>query len=128
MLKEAEKYVFNYKWSVIPVKNKVPQIKWEEYQKRFPTKEELNKWFSDDKKNKNDIGIVTGKLSNLSVVDVDGPTNLNIKSPACVLTKRGRHYYFKYKEGLLNYVKISENVDIRSEGGFVVCAPTSGYR
>jgi len=65
MLEIARKYVARG-WSVIPLEGKIPSIVWKEYQARYPTDEELQRWFSDGKKN---IGIVTGKISGLSVVD-----------------------------------------------------------
>lgn len=121
----AKKYI-EMGWSVIPVKNKVPQVNWTEYQSRYPTQEELKRWFGLQS---NGIGIVTGKLSVLSVVDVDSYKAIpNVESSIAVKTPKGRHYYFSYNERLKNWVKpTGQGWDIRTEGGFVVAPPTSGY-
>jgi hypothetical protein len=69
-LEWAQYYVNVKKWSVIPLmpKSKKPAKSWKEYQRRFPTDEELNEWFKEDK---NEIGIVTGELSAIAVIDFD---------------------------------------------------------
>lgn len=124
---QALRYVVGLKWSVIPVKNKVPQLKsWIEFQKRRPTENELKEWFQNTD---NGIGIVTGKLSGLTVMDVDTKEALSVlvSSPISAQTRRGQHFYFKYQEGVPNHVKVLENIDIRNEGGYVCAPPTPGY-
>lgn len=127
-LKWARKYVNQYKWSIIPVVNKVPKLEsWNEYRKRLPTDQELIKWFENTQ---NGIAIVTGKLSNIVVIDVDTLQHLKepIFSPINVQTPKGKHWYFKYQEEIKNAVRIEENIDIRSEGGFCCAPPTIGYK
>lgn len=127
MYQQAIRYVNQYGWSVIPVQNKVPQLKsWQEYRARLPNGGELKEWFQNQPLN--GIAIVTGRLSNLSVVDVDSKTvSIAATSPIIVQTPRGRHFYFKYHEGVTNRVKVMESVDIRSEGGYVVAPGSRGY-
>lgn len=116
-------------WSVIPVgKDKKPVIEsWKEYQSRLPTQEEITNWFSDGK---NNIAIVTGKVSNLAVVDVDtknGGTPRGL--PPTLISKTqsgGFHFFYKYIDGLRNSVGVRQGVDIRADGGFVVAAPSVG--
>lgn len=126
-LQKAKEYLKNG-WSIIPLKpnSKEPLIPWKEYQQRYPTQKELETWFSNTQ---NGIGIVTGKISNLTVVDVDTlkPVAENIVSTVNVKTPKGRHWYFKYHEGITNAVRIKEDTDIRSEGGFVVAPPSRNY-
>src|SRR5262245_20318279 len=57
-------------WSIFPVqpRSKVPAVKWECYQRRLATVDELEKWFTKPGYN---VGIVTGKLSGIFVVDAD---------------------------------------------------------
>jgi hypothetical protein len=60
-------------WSVIPLRGKRPVLgSWLEYQKRLATREEVREWFRLEPDA--NIGIVTGKVSGLVVVDFDGIT------------------------------------------------------
>lgn len=120
--------------SVIPVGNdKKPLLaSWKEYQTRIATDEELVAWFSG----KANIAIVTGKISNLSVVDVDprhGGTTAGLPPTLVAKTQSGGwHFYYRYLPGLPNRAGVRPGVDIRSDGGFVVCPPsrttTGAYR
>lgn len=58
-------------WSVIPVeaRGKRPIVPWLEYQSRLATEKEVEAWFGG-RRNPN-LGIVTGALSNLVVLDID---------------------------------------------------------
>ncbi|HOA84239.1 MAG TPA: bifunctional DNA primase/polymerase, partial [Thermodesulfovibrio thiophilus] len=66
----AKFYVETLNFSVIPIStnNKKPVIEWKEYQNRKPTIEKLKEWFI---KNNYNVGIITGKISNIVVVDLD---------------------------------------------------------
>lgn len=114
------------KFSVIPCgRDKKPLITWKEFQDRFPTEEEVNKWFNDFPDAQ--IGIVTGKISNLIVVDIDDPTMDLSWLPDTAIVKTGSggfHYYYRYAEGVTNKAGVRENVDIRGDGGYVI-APES---
>lgn len=124
-------------YSVIPIafKNKIPkadllQNGWKEYQKRRPTVEEIKSWFSNGSSN---IAIITGKISNLVVVDVDSyeayqwcKAQFDVDTPT-VKTAKGYHLYYKYPERLeiKNSVHINGmEIDIRAEGGYVVAPPS----
>ena len=110
------------KISIIPVgKDKKPLIPWKEFQTRFATPEEVQGWFQtfDDPQ----IGFVTGPISNLAVVDVEFggdwswlPQNTRIVETGGM----GRHFYFKYEEGINNKARIKELCDIRGLGGYVI--------
>ena len=58
-------------WSVIPVKAfaKRPIVRWEAFQNRLPTREEVEGWFR--RWPDANLGIVTGAISGLVVLDVD---------------------------------------------------------
>ena len=60
-------------WSVIPIKpdQKVPYIRWKDFQTQRATEEQIKKWWGEYPQAR--IGIVTGKISNLLVVDFDNP-------------------------------------------------------
>lgn len=120
-------------FSVIPLlpHSKVPAIGWKPYQSQFPTEADLRAWFSRDTHN---IGIVTGRISSLIVVDADTPDdaawcqNTFPRTPLAVITGRGGcHFYYQLPANAVigNRARIfGRAIDIRGEGG-VVCAPPS---
>jgi len=113
-------------WSVIPAgKNKIPLIPWKEFQARFPTEQEVRNWF--DRFPDGQVGIVTGKISNLTVVDIEkggDPSFLPQDTFIVETGGQGYHYFFRYEEGVGNKARIMKLIDFRSEGGYVV-APGS---
>jgi len=118
-------------WSVIPVGfDKRPLIDWKKYQIEKPKDEELFEWFASRFLDKANIGVVTGKISGIAVVDVDprhDGSNEKFKDLGTLAVKTGGggwHYYFQYEEGLQNQAGIQPGIDIRAEGGYVV-APLS---
>lgn len=120
----AEKYL-KLGYSIIPVgKNKVPLVDWKEYQSRRPTLEEVKKWLTMFPYA--NIGIITGKISNLAVVDIEkGGDVKGLPMTKIVRTGGGGwHYYFKYAEGVENKTRVRELTDIRGEGGYVVAPPS----
>lgn len=134
MMRYAKHYRDALGYSVIPVgKDKKPLVKsWLEYQKRRATDEELASWWSEEGAQ---IGIVTGRISNLSVVDIDQPDgeklllgiSPDIASGIVVLTPRGgKHLYFAYAEGIRNRAGAIPGTDLRGEGGYVVAPPSVG--
>jgi len=125
-------------WSVIPMRarDKCPAIRWQEFQQRRASKKEINEWFEhwpDD-----NVGIVTGAISGLVVLDVDpqhgGDESLNqfIREhgplPHTVESRTGgggRHVYFSYPSGVVrNKVGLAPGIDVRAEGGCVVAPPS----
>lgn len=123
-----EKYRANG-WSVIPLKasDKLPVNKWAEYQTRHATNEEIKEWFDNDKSY--NVGIVTGAISNLGVVDADGERGLGtlrvlgLVSPFTVLTGAGKQLYYRYGDNR-NTCKTLDGIDTRGEGGYVVAPPS----
>ena len=114
-------------FSVIPVAaNKIPLTSWEPYQKRKPTEEKVREWFITNP----NIAIITGEISNLTVVDIDprnGGTNdflKDIKTPYSKTGGGGYHYYFKYLKGSSSRTGIRPGVDIKSSGGYVLAPPS----
>jgi hypothetical protein len=63
-------------WSVIPIcpHTKKPLIRWKVYQTRLPSEAEIRKWW---KRFPNaNVGIVTGAISSLLAVDLDGQAGI----------------------------------------------------
>jgi putative DNA primase/helicase len=92
------------------------------------------------------IGVRTGEASGIFVVDVDpkhggdrvwDEWQLEHGYPsggADLTTLRartrsgGEHWFFRYEEGVRNRNAWLEGVDVRGEGGYVLVAPSQGYR
>lgn len=154
MKTKALQYLLTYGFSVFPVKqDKTPYIaSWKKYQTQLPTEEEVNNWWASYPSA--NIGIITGKISGITVVDLDlykDKANKNIddskkinskktlqdilldinkKFPKTYTVKTGNNglqLYYKYTEGLsisANAYPDLPNVDIRSDGGYVVAPPS----
>lgn len=120
-------------FSVIPVRpDKRPFIAWQKYQKRHATAHEITRWF--ERWPQAMIGIVTGKISGLAVVDIDSPEGakeigkyipLDAIGPTAMTPRGGLHHYFKCPEGLGNNTGAIPGCDLRANGGYVVAPPSS---
>jgi len=109
-------------WSVIPCgKNKRPLISWKKYQTERATEQEIREWFTNPDAQ---IGIVTGAISNLTVVDVEseGDTRMftGIETYTVKTGGSGWHYYFENEADMQNAVRTLPFIDVRSEGGYVI--------
>ena len=120
-------------YAVIPVgTDKKPIIKWQKYQEQMPTEDEVKTWFTGRDVN---IGIVTGKISNLTVLDIDTKEGLDaieelwpdaLITPMVSTPRGGQHRYFKYHPNIRNCAGFIPGCDIRSEGGYIVSPPSIG--
>lgn len=80
------------------------------------------------------VGIVTGAVSNLLILDVDGLEGINsmkdldLPDAPTVVTARGLHYYFKFPQALHNAsttrAGLFPGIDTRGRGGFIVAPPS----
>jgi hypothetical protein len=76
------------------------------------------------------VGVVTGRVSHLLVLDADAPDalhKLNKGVPVTPITEtaRGRHYYFELpSENIRSATSLAEGLDLRAEGGYVVAPPS----
>ena len=120
---------YDYGLMPIPLKEKRSLIKWEGYQVTRPPRELVKNWFSDFSNAR--IGIITGTVSDLLVLDVDGdegiaevkekeiPKTWTVKTP-----RGGYHYYFSYPSVLAGIpttlAGILPKVDVRGQAGYVV--------
>jgi len=131
MYQYAKFYVNVLGFSVIPITldSKKPAIEWKEYQQRKPTEEELKRWFLENNYN---IGIVTGAISGIVVVDLDSKEAIAFavknkfpRTPT-VKTGRGLHLYFKYRSNTRNFQKRPDlkDIDLRADGGYVIAPPS----
>ena len=99
----------------------------------------INRWWT--KWPDANIGIATGKQSNLVVLDVDpdhgGKSSLDdltasyseFETLSQVTGGKGRHYFFEYPESLeavkSSAGKIGKGLDIRADGGYIVAPPST---
>lgn len=117
-------------FSVIPVgKNKKPLVEWAEYQDRLPTGAEIREWWR--RWPGANVAIVTGRVSGVVVLDVDGPEAREalqgrpLPPTPCVLTGKGTHYYFQHPGfQARNFVKKLPGLDFRGDGGYVLAPPS----
>ena len=128
LLEAALKYL-SLGFSVIPVgENKIPAITWKEFQTRKATEQEVRSWFSNP--GVVGVGIVTGKISGLAVLDMEaGADFTGLKIPTTPTSKTGgggAHYYFKYpSQGKFqNSVRFLPLMDTRGDGGYVIAPPS----
>lgn len=114
-------------WSVIPVEpgGKKPLIPWMVYQQRQPTEDEVRLWWS--RVPTAGVAVITGCVSSVVVVDVDGPRGeASVSELAGVVTVgsrtgRGRHLWFRHPGGrVASRAGVRRGVDIRGDGGYVI--------
>ena len=120
--------------SVIPLKpnDKKPLLSsWAQLQTvRMTTDEVVEVWKGEPDAN---VGIVTGQISGLSVLDIDGQpgalaiqkADISLPETRVVRTPNGLHYYFQFTEDMKQSAGIIDHVDIRSTGGYVVAPPST---
>jgi hypothetical protein len=131
-------------WSVIPLRftgdtseRKRPLLdSWDEYQKTPATIEQVELWWTGWPQA--NIGIVTGEVSGLVVIDLDGPhakqlladAKVFFPSTAAVQTGGGFHaYYLHPGVPVANKARLlsdggKSGVDVRGDGGYVVAPPS----
>lgn len=101
---------------------------WKPLEKRMSTEKEFEHWFRE--KTPTGIAVITGKISDIVVVDEDSYKKdgiaFNHESPLKVKTARGgTHHFFKYSENInTTGYKTGINIEIKSEGGIIVLPPS----
>ena len=122
-------------WSVIPIepRGKRPRLaSWKPYQERRATAAEIREWWRECP-NAN-VGIVTGAVSGLVVVDSDGPAGIDSlsrlpglgKKTPTAITGKGMHVYLRHPGvKILNSVRRFPGIDLRGDGGYVVAPPST---
>jgi hypothetical protein len=135
-------------WSVIPMRpdTKRPYVEWKEFQSRQPTEKEWETWIGDWPDAL--IGVVTGAISGIVVVDADNEAanaaaaELGFtRTPIAAKTKRGNHYYWKHpRDGVWRGPRAGNNVretnpdwpavdglDFRGDGSYALLPPSKNY-
>ncbi len=125
-------------WSVIPLRkrDKRPAIRWQAYQTVRATEQQVREWFS--RWPDANVGIVTGGVSGLVVLDVDprhgGDDSLRTverefgpfpRTAEATTGGGGRHIYFVHPGTIVhNRVGIAPGIDLRGDGGCIVAPPS----
>ena len=112
---------------------KHPRVDWRKYETRVPTESEVEAWW--DQWPESNVGIVTGGVSGVFVIDADGPEGVaslgtlglaDVVTPTVDTGGGGRHLYFEDPSGAMrNSVgRLAPKIDGRGEGGYVVAPPS----
>jgi len=121
-------------FSLIPLKNngKEACIKWKIYQSQRAGLEDILSWYI--KFPGANIGIITGKISKLVVIDVDDPSILpelfkrlpEAEKTTRVKTRRCYHFYFSYNGNGIRSIDnfLDLGCEFRAEGRLVVACPS----
>jgi hypothetical protein len=134
-------------FAVVPIhpKTKHPPMPWGHYvdSNTPPTEERVEELFTEYPDA--NVGIITGPLSGVVVVDCDTPEARDYaeeigltNTPVRVKTKKGWHFYFRYPENgdVKSAVGANSNhvdwpgmkgLDLRGRKGIAVAPPTEGY-
>jgi len=128
VLEQALKYL-EHGFSVIPVgRDKKPIIQsWAEFQGRKPAEDEVRQWWFELEPS--GVAIITGKVSNLVVLDTEKGADVSKLSipetPTVATGGGGQHYYFKHpSRDIQNATRFMPLMDIRGDGGYVVAPPS----
>ena len=116
----------------IPMKEngKKPLILWKDFQHKRPSEKQIVTWWT--RWPNANLGIVTGKLSGITVIDVDTghadwpQKDCKLHAGLVVRTPRaGTHHYFKYIPGVgSSQGVLAKGIDVRGDGGCIVVPPS----
>src|SRR5918995_719814 len=118
-------------WSPIPIKERSKEpnlLELRPYLSRKATAEELDAWAWSG------VGIVTGPVSGVLVLDVDGPDGEaelrkhgHPATPMVRTSSGGLHLYFKHpSHEVKTGIRIAPGLDVKASGGYVVAPPSVG--
>lgn len=127
-----EQYI-QYGYSLIPIdEEKKPHIYWKKYQYRKAPRSDILNWLNEFRPY--NIGIVTGNISRLAVVDVDDLSLLpelkeeipEITETTRVRANRGYHYYFSLNGENIRSTNnlFGKNLELKSNGNYIVAPPS----
>lgn len=134
--KQATEYTYRG-WNPVCIyrPDKFPKdYPWRELIAKEVTTDDITKmanFYTDENRN---IGIITGEISDIIVLDIDGEEGfqalkehgIELPDTLCVSTGRGKHFYFQHTTHpiLKNAAGYLPKVDIRTDGGLVVAPPS----
>ena len=140
LLEAALEYRFKYNWSVIPLSpnSKIPPKGFNvvQFRERFADKEEIEKWWSENPRY--NIAVITGKLSNLFIVDLDKYKpeyneekfleyfGDSLYVPTETTPRGGQHLLFSYpdEDNPTIHADTLPGIDYRGDGGYAMLSPS----
>lgn len=107
---------------------KHPRVQWETYTHRIATRRRIVEWFEDEFYGSN-VGVVTGRVSSLVVVDVDGPIEdfEALDLPETLMAETGgggQHHFYFCDKPVQSRIGMVLGIDVKADGGFVVAPPS----
>lgn len=115
-----------------PSPGKHPRIKWEAYQERLPTEDEVRRWWR--RWPDANVAVVTGAVSGIVVLDVDprhgGDESLRDlgtlpDTTAAITGGGGLHLVFAHpRREIPNRAGIWPGIDLRGDGGYIIAPPS----
>lgn len=129
ILRYAETYLRKGK-SVIPLDGSLPAIEWKEFRSRLATKEELGRWFEEER----NIGIVMGKISGITAVVCDSREEAvwwwESMPRTPVIAKAGTGIQFIYRYAPIGNMAgvLNRKIDVRGDGGYICVFPSVDER
>ena len=121
-------------WKVFPLAqgSKVPREGSKGVHDATTDEQQINEWWSMEPSA--NIGIATGKDSNLIVIDVDGDPGMQSmrqvvpqlpkEHTRVIKTPNGHHLYYLYNPSFHTGAGFMTGLDVRSDGGYVVAPPS----
>ena len=120
-LHKAALWYADHDFSVIPVRpDKKPYIRWTKWQKERADPDQINAWWV--KWPEANVGLIAGKISGFMAVDCDSQAGIDAVNkflpdqlvlPVCRTPGLGQHFYFKYRSGLSNGVRVLTDTDLK---------------
>lgn len=111
---------------------KVPLIRWRGYQKVLPSEDDVRSWWATWPTA--NVGLCTGALSGILVLDADGTEARKecmrlggLDNTPTVWTGKigGAHFHLKYPGGdVRNFARKLPGTDMRAQGGYVLLPPS----
>lgn len=128
--KQAVRYHTKYGWKILPANGKIPIVKWQEWQDKEITTDQIEKWW--DRNPNSNIAVITGAKSGICVLDVDGAdlTGLHLPTTVTATTNENHyHYYFKHPGFPVSNSagQLDKGLDFRGDGGIVILPPSQHF-
>lgn len=132
----AAKSLYAAGWNIMPLVGKKPVGEWAKLQRERGNIDRIVEYLTRNPEC--NLGIIAGEISGVSIIDIDvgsDGTDLGAiavfiakyPTPLCVRTgKGGYHLYYRYRN-VKNAVRVKHPgilMDVRSQGGYVVCPPS----
>jgi hypothetical protein len=92
---------------------------------------EIAMWIAEEDHGDRDIGVATGHVSDLVVIEADTQARRAQMEerfgPPTVVTRKGAHWYFRHpRDGKVVSRKVLSSLDCKADGGYVAVPPSTG--